>query len=182
MDGRDLVEDMVTPELEILVSETLDAEPLDAETGAQAHKDELRLWLRLLTCTTMTETLIRGRLRERFGVTLPRFDLLAQLARAGEGMTLGDLSRRMMVTNGNVTGLVERLVADGLVARTPRPADRRTVSVALTESGRREFAQMAAEHESWVADAFGGLSEDDIGQLMRLLARLKGSVGAAGTR
>jgi DNA-binding MarR family transcriptional regulator len=97
-------------------------------------------------------------------------------------MTLGDLSRRMMVTNGNVTGLVERLVADGLVARTPRPADRRTVSVALTESGRREFAQMAAEHESWVADAFGGLSEDDIGQLMRLLARLKGSVGAAGTR
>ena len=122
----------------------MDGEPpdpavLDAETGAHGHKDELRLWLRLLTCTTMTETLIRGQLRERFGVTLPRFDLLAQLARSDQGMTLGDLSRRMMVTNGNVTGLVERLVSDGLVARTPRPTDRRTVTVCLTEVGRREF-------------------------------------------
>jgi DNA-binding MarR family transcriptional regulator len=175
MDGRDLAEDMLT-----LDPDSSEAETLDAETGAQSHKHELRLWLRLLTCTTMTETLIRGRLRERFGVTLPRFDLLAQLARAAEGMTLGDLSRRMMVTNGNVTGLVERLVADGLVARTPRPSDRRTVSVALTEAGRREFAQMAAEHEGWVADAFGGLSEDDIGRLMQLLARLKESVGEGG--
>ena len=197
MDGRDLVEDILTSasetldaealdtqtlDAETLHAETLDAETLDAETGAQAHKHELRLWLRLLTCTTMTETLIRGRLRERFGMTLPRFDVLAQLARAAEGMTLGDLSRRMMVTNGNVTGLVERLVADGLVVRTPRPDDRRTVSVALTEAGRQEFAQMATEHEGWVADAFGGLSEDDIGQLMQLLARLKGSVGAAGAR
>ena len=175
MDGAALADDMLT-----LDAEPLDAETLDAETGAHGHKDELRLWLRLLTCTTMTETLIRGRLRERFGVTLPRFDLLAQLARSAEGMTLGDLSRRMMVTNGNVTGLVERLVADGLVARTPRPSDRRTVTVALTDAGRREFAAMAAEHEGWVADAFGGLAEEDIGQLMQLLARLKASVGAAG--
>ena len=175
MDGPALAEDMLT-----LDAGHPDADTLDAETGAHGHKDELRLWLRLLTCTTMTQTLIRGRLRERFGVTLPRFDLLAQLARSVEGMTLGDLSRRMMVTNGNVTGLVERLVADGLVMRTPRPSDRRTVTVQLTETGRREFATMAAEHEGWVADAFAGLGEADLARLMQLLGRLKGSVNAAG--
>ena len=153
---------------------------LDAETGSHSHKDELRLWLRLLTCTTMTETLIRSRLRERFGVTLPRFDLLAQLARSTGGMTLGDLSRRMMVTNGNVTGLIERLVTDGLVARTPRPEDRRTVTVQLTEAGQRQFAAMAAAHEGWVADAFAGLAGEEITGLMQLLARVKGSVRDAG--
>ncbi len=165
----------------------VDGEPpepalLDAETGAHGHKDELRLWLRLLTCTTMTETLIRGQLRERFGVTLPRFDLLAQLARSERGMTLGDLSRRMMVTNGNVTGLVERLVADGLVARTPRPTDRRTVTVCLTEAGRRAFAAMAAEHEGWVADAFAGVTAEDVVGLMALLGRVKASVRSASSR
>ena len=152
---------------------------LDAETGSHGHKEELRLWLRLLTCATMTETLVRGRLRERFGVTLPRFDLLAQLARSGEGLTLGTLSRRMMVTNGNVTGLVERLVADGLVARTPQPGDRRTVTVRLTEAGQREFALMAAEHEGWVAEAFAGLAVEDVAGLMHLLGRLKQSVREA---
>ncbi len=156
---------------------------LDSETRAEEypadHKDELRLWLRLLTCTTMMETLIRGRLRESFDVTLPRFDLLAQLARAPEGVTLGELSRRMMVSNGNVTGLIERLVADGLVTRTPRPTDRRTVTVQLTEAGRREFDAMAAEHQEWVADGFADLSGSDINDLMHLLARVKRSIRAA---
>ena len=156
---------------------------LDSETRVEEHpgdhKDELRLWLRLLTCTTMMETLIRSRLRENFDVTLPRFDLLAQLARAPEGVTLGDISRRMMVSNGNVTGLIERLVTDGLVTRTPRPSDRRTVTVQLTEAGRRDFEAMAAEHEGWVADGFAELSAGEIDSLMRLLARLKASVRAA---
>lgn len=154
-------------------------EVLDAETGAQGHKTELRLWLRMLTCSTLTESLIRSRLRERFGVTLPRFDLLAQLARAPDGMMLGDLSRRMMVTNGNVTGLVERLVADGLVARVPRPADRRTVTVRLTHAGQAQFAVMAAEHERWVADAFADVSPADVSALMHALARVKASVRKA---
>lgn len=152
---------------------------LDAETRAQEHpgdhKAELRLWLRLLTCTTMIETMVRSRLRERFDVTLPRFDLLAQLDRARDGMSLGDLSRRMMVTNGNVTGLIERLVADGLVTRTPRPTDRRTVTVRLTEAGRTEFASMAVAHEAWVADAFAGLSAAELDGLMGLLSQVKGS-------
>ena len=161
---------------------------LDAETKAaerpRDHKDELRLWLRLLTCTTMIETLIRTRLRERFGVTLPRFDLMAQLDKApvGEagGMTLGALSRRMMVSNGNVTGLVERLVADGFVERTPHPSDRRATLVRLTRAGRRNFGAMAAAHEAWVADAFAQLPAAEMQELMRLLAQLKLSVRGIG--
>ena len=165
---------------------------LDAETKVGErptdHKDELRLWLRLLTCTTMIEALIRTRLRERFGVTLPRFDLMAQLDKApqkalgGEagGMTLGALSRRMMVSNGNVTGLVERLVADGFVERTPHPTDRRAMLVRLTRAGRRNFRAMAAAHEAWVADAFAGVPAGEVHELMRLLAQLKLSVRGVG--
>lgn len=157
---------------------TLDAETIAAERPAD-HKAELRLWLRLLTCTTMVEQMVRTRLRERFDVTLPRFDLMAQLYRAGDGMTLGDLSRRMMVSNGNVTGLVERLVADGQVERTTHPRDRRAAVVRLTPAGRDAFAAMAAEHEGWVADAFAGLQPGDHAALMGALGRLKASVREA---
>src|ERR1700749_5018875 len=103
--------------------------PLDAETKVAERpadqESELRLWLRLLTCTTLIEGEVRRRLRESFDVTLPRFDLMAQLDKTPDGMTLGELSSRMMVSNGKFTGLVERLVADGLLARKPAPNDRR---------------------------------------------------------
>jgi DNA-binding MarR family transcriptional regulator len=152
---------------------------LDAETKVHetpgAHKDELRLWLRLLTCTTLIEGEVRRRLRERFDVTLPRFDLMAQLDRAEDGMTLGELSRRMMVTNGNVTGLAERLVAEGLVARKQSASDRRSHSVRLTDKGRRQFRKMAEEHESWIADLFAGLSQKDVESLLTLLGKAKSS-------
>src|SRR3989442_14857270 len=115
--------------------------PLDAETRVAErpgdHKAELRLWLRLFTCKTLIESEVRRRLRDTFGVTLPRFDLMAQLDRAPSGMTLGELSRRMMVSNGNVTGLVDRLVAQGVVRRRPSPSDRRSQFVSLTAEGRR---------------------------------------------
>jgi DNA-binding MarR family transcriptional regulator len=153
---------------------------LDAETRAQEHpadhREELRLWLRLLTCTNLIEGEIRARLRRHFGVTLPRFDLMAQLQKAPEGMTLGELSRRMMVSNGNVTGLVERLLESGLVERRPHASDRRAVVVALTPSGRASFADMAAAHAEWIAELCAGLASPDQAQLMRLLGRLKSQV------
>jgi len=96
------------------------------------HKTELRLWLRMLTCTTLIENEVRRRLREAFDITLPRFDVLAQLDRSPEGMTLGELSQRMMVSNGNMTGLVDRLVEQGLLRRRPSPTDRRAQIVSLT--------------------------------------------------
>ena len=153
----------------------LDRETLAAELG---HRDELRLWLRLLTCTTMIEATIRSRLRQQFGVTLPRFDLMAQLEKTPAGMTLGELSRRMMVSNGNVTGLIERLVVAGEVERARHATDRRATIVRLTAAGHRSFATMAAAHERWVAAMFRDVPRNDLPLLMAALGRVKRSVRA----
>jgi DNA-binding MarR family transcriptional regulator len=159
--------------------------PLDAETKAAErphdHHDELRLWLRLLTCTTLIEGEVRRRLRTDFDVTLPRFDLMAQLDKTPDGMTLGELSSRMMVSNGNVTGLVERLVADRLIARKPAPNDRRAQIVRLTPAGRRAFRAMARAHEGWILEIFSDLRPSDISVLMGLLAKAKRSAARAVT-
>jgi DNA-binding MarR family transcriptional regulator len=156
---------------------------LDAETKAleapHDHKQELRLWLRLLTCTNLIEAEIRRRLREAFDTTLPRFDLLAQLERAPHGMTLGELSKRMMVSNGNITGLVERLVDSGHIDRSPLPSDRRVQVVVLTDLGREEFARMAAAHEAWVAELMEEMAPADVDRLLTLLGRLKDSLHAS---
>lgn len=152
---------------------------LDAETRVAErphdHKAELRLWLRLFTCKTLIEGEVRRRLRENFGVTLPRFDLMAQLDRAAEGMTLGQLSQRMMVSNGNVTGLVERLVVAGLVDRRSSAKDRRAQIVSLTAEGRRVFRAMARANAEWIGEMFGDLSQVEMEELMRLLGRTKAS-------
>ena len=157
--------------------------PLDAETKAvempEDHREELRLWLRLLTCTTLIEGEVRRCLREQFDVTLPRFDLMAQLDKAPDGMTLSDLSKRMMVSNGNMTALVERLVASGHLDRRTAENDRRAQVISLTGLGRAEFRAMAAEHEGWIAQMFGELSRREIGDLLRLLAKAKGSARRA---
>jgi DNA-binding MarR family transcriptional regulator len=157
--------------------------PLDAETKVAErpadHEAELRLWLRLLTCTTLIEGEVRRRLRDEFDVTLPRFDLMAQLDKAPNGMTLGELSQRMMVSNGNVTGLAERLVEQGLLDRRPSPNDRRAQIVSLTAEGRRAFRAMARTHEDWIAEIFGGLDPGEIDQLMALLGKTKTSARSA---
>jgi len=157
--------------------------PLDAETKVAErpadHEAELRLWLRLLTCTTLIEGEVRRRLRDEFEVTLPRFDLMAQLDKAPNGMTLGELSQRMMVSNGNVTGLAERLVEQGLLDRRPSPDDRRAQIVSLTAEGRRTFRAMARTHEEWIARIFAGLDAADVDQLMALLAKTKSSARKA---
>jgi len=153
--------------------------PLDAETKVSErphdHKDELRLWLRFLSCNVLIEGNIRRRLRDKFDMTLPRFDLLAQLDKASAGMKLGELSRRLMVSNGNVTGLVERLVAQGLVDRQVAANDRRSHLVKLTAEGRRTFRAMAAAHEIWIAEIFGELTAGERATLMQLLAKVKTS-------
>ena len=153
--------------------------PLDAETRVgerpDDHKTELRLWLRLLTCTTLIENEVRRRLREEFDLTLPRFDLLAQLDRTPNGMTLGELSQRMMVSNGNITGLVDRLVEQGLIRKKPSPTDRRVQIVSLTAEGRRSFRTMARANADWVGEIFADLGQGDIELLMGLLAQCKKS-------
>ncbi len=156
--------------------------PEDHELRAhEDHHASLRLWLRLLSCTTLIENRIRQQLRENFDVTLPRFDLMAQLERTSEGLTMGELSRRMMVSGGNVTALVDQLEKEGLVQRQPDPSDRRAFRVMLTPSGRRTFTGMAAQHESWVVELFGSLTERQQEQLHTLLGRLKTGLHAATT-
>jgi DNA-binding MarR family transcriptional regulator len=156
----------------------LDAETKLAEATADAKAD-LRLWLRLLTCTTLIEGEIRRRLRKQFGETLPRFDLMAQLERVEDGMTLGEVSKRMMVSAGNVTSLVERLVRVGYVERRTAPNDRRSQLIRLSRNGRRAFGVMAAAHQGWVAELLGDLRERDMAAAMDELAKLKRSVTRA---
>ena len=158
-------------------SRLLDAETAGTEVG-HAHQDELRLWLRLLTCTNMIEGQIRSRLRAEYDVTLPRFDLMAQLYRASDGMMMSEVSKRMMVSSGNVTLIVEHLLASGDVERQTSTQDRRAQLIRLTEAGRANFRQMAAAHEIWIANMFDRLTQKDIGNLMKLLAKAKASLQA----
>jgi DNA-binding MarR family transcriptional regulator len=137
------------------------------------HHDSLRLWLRLLTCSGLIENHVRKALAAQFKTTLPRFDLMAQLERSPEGLQMGELSRRMLVTGGNVTGIVDQLEHAGMIARTADPDDRRAYRVKLTKEGRRAFAKMAAEHESWIVKLFDGISAREQRALNDSLLRLR---------
>jgi len=147
---------------------------LDLEARAHSeHAQELRLWLRLLTCSQLIEKRVRAGLREQFDTTLPRFDLMAQLERHPDGLKMKELSHRLMVTGGNVTGITDQLVSEGLVERVGEDGDRRVFRVRLTERGRSSFAVMARQHEQWIVEAFDGLSPRDLDSLHRLLGKVK---------
>jgi DNA-binding MarR family transcriptional regulator len=141
-----------------------------------ARRDDhsaLRIWLRLLTCTQLIERRVRSGLREDFGTTLPRFDLMAQLERHPEGLKMNELSRLLMVTGGNVTAIVDQLEKEGLVERLDEPADRRAFCIRLTRAGDKSFAEMARAHEQWVVELLGGLTRREHDELLKLLAKLK---------
>jgi DNA-binding MarR family transcriptional regulator len=150
---------------------------IDAETRATGEDHEaLRLWLRLYACTSLIEGRVRRRLQSRFGTTLPRFDLMAQLDRSPQGLRMSELSGRLMVTGGNITGLTDSLEKEGLVAREPDEADRRALRVKLTREGRRVFRTMATEHERWIVEMFEGLSARNARALAEQLNVLKAHI------
>ena len=136
------------------------------DTGSKAR---LRLWLRLLQSTRKIEAELRDRLRVNFSVTLPRFDVLAALYRKSDGMLMSELSRFLMVSNGNVTGIIDRLVADGLVVRAQREGDRRTSIVKLTNKGVLDFELMASAHEGWVSELLAGFTPQEAENLSNML-------------
>ncbi|TZG32503.1 MarR family transcriptional regulator [Agrobacterium sp. B1(2019)] len=155
---------MSAVDLEIIISDT-----------QEGKKQELRLWLRLLSTTKLISQEIRRRLRREFGATLPQFDLLSQLYREPEGLRLGELSKRTMVTNGNITGLVERLELDGLVLRE-RPADDRRVIVArLTDKGQTIFEAMAEAHGGWLEDMMADVDPIVLSGLLTHVGQVKRS-------
>lgn len=153
---------------------------VDAPMRSRDRHLSLRTWLRLLASSNLVEAEVRRRLRDEFDITLPRFDVLAQLDAASrdnvQGLTMSELSRRLMVTNGNLTGLIERLVEEKLVSRVASPTDRRIQIVRLTAAGKRALDAMTPEHERWIEELFGGLSAEEQGQLHALLGRLRDSV------
>ena len=151
----------------------MDAEARVQGTTMAQHPQELRLWLRLLTCTQLIEQTIRSKLRSEFETTLPRFDLMAQLERSPAGLMMNELSRRMMVTRGNITGITDQLVSEGLVERVEVPDDKRSWRVRLTKKGRNAFIGLAIEHERWIVGAFAGLDKNDVAELHTLLGRVK---------
>ncbi len=152
----------------------LESENFDLETRIETdHHQAIKLWLRLLTCTNLVTNNIRSKLRNDFNTTLPRFDLLAQLERNPQGLTMGELSKRLMVTGGNITGIVRQLQHEALVERMVSNQDRRSQRVRLTSLGRKTFATLARSHEAWLIEFFSGLTLRDKEMLYSLLAKLK---------
>ncbi len=149
----------------------------DYESGVgSADRMELRIWLRLITCFNLMDGAVRQKMNQEFDTTLPRFDVLAQLYRSSAPMTMGELSRRLMVTNGNITGLIDRLDREGLVERRVSDEDRRRQMVELTRRGRAFFEDVAEDHHGWVSDMMDELNGAEMRELFALLGRLKGSI------
>ena len=135
-------------------------------------KARLRLWLKLLRASRQIEGTLRERMRAEMGSTLPRFDVMAALSRTPEGLRMSEVSSRLGVSPGNLTGIVDRLVAEGLVDRRAAMGDRRALLVRLTTEGEAEFARLAAAHEGWVDGIFAPLGPGEMADLAALLDRI----------
>ncbi len=147
------------------------------ESAAAHSKESLRTWLRLLSCETVIEQQLRTLLRKNFSVTLPQFDVLSELERAGDPLTMSQLSKELMVSNGNVTGVIDRLEKTGFARRVRAEHDRRVQYIELTAKGKNEFNKMASQHERWLADLLSELSLTEMGKLQELLLKARQSVG-----
>ena len=145
----------------------------EARAATRKGHLEIRVWLRLLGCSVKMESLLSQRLRKEFKTSLSRFDVLAQLERFPDGLTMSDLSRRLIVSNGAITGLVDKLMVGGMVMRQDDPRDRRSVIVRLTRKGRESFARMARRHEEWVVSILGDLSVEAQSELLQNLTLLQ---------
>ena len=139
--------------------------PLSPARRDSESKARLRLWIRLLRVTRLVEGETRERFKTEFNVTLPRFDVMAALYRKPDGMLMSEISRFLLISNGNVTGIVDRLVSDGYVVRSQRDGDRRTSFVRLTAKGRAAFAEMSAAHETWIDRLLGDITSREAEQL-----------------
>ncbi len=145
------------------------------EAELRPSKQRLRLWLRLLRASRQIENDMRLLLKREYSMTLPRFDVLAALHRAEDGLTMSELSRTLMVSNGNVTGIVDRLEGQLLVHRAFRNGDRRTSHVRLTGMGREYFERMALAHEAWISRRLSDLTSEETESATQLLKKIKTS-------
>ena len=144
----------------------------DAPKGEPMSKSRLRLWLKLLKTSGLIEEEVRRRLRSELGTTLPRFDVMSALSRVPDGLKMSEISRRLRVSNGNITGIVDKLTEDGLALRLSVPGDRRANLVRLTPNGKAAFAEHAARHETWIDEILNGLNADDVAGMVQRLDHL----------
>ena len=149
---------------------------IEKQEQTPRKKRALRVWLALLTSSQLVEKQVRARFRTEFDTTLPRFDVMAALAREPKGQTMGDVSRWLLVSSGNVTGIVSRLEADGLVTRSRSLDDRRTHLVRLSRKGREEFDRMSSTHEQWIKELLCGITRQEMATLDELLRKVKVSL------
>ncbi|MEE8296041.1 MAG: MarR family transcriptional regulator [Sphingomonadales bacterium] len=140
------------------------------------NREALRLWLHLITLTTVVEKKIRRNLKTKFETTLPRFDIMATLDRSGQKMTMGDLTSRLLVSKGNVTGVVASLVKQGLLKRERDKSDKRTHYLSLTNKGKREFSEQAKAHQGWINDYFSGQEMSELSAMVAQLSKLKETI------
>ena len=149
--------------------------PADSNTNSKMSlsKQRLRVWLRLLDRNRDIQNQLRSALREEFDMTLPRFDVMATLNWQPEGLRMSALSARLKVSNGNVTGIIESLIREGLVTRTVAPEDKRAAMVSLTERGVAQFQLMATAHEVWVNKMFDSFDSEQLDQFAGLLEQLQ---------
>lgn len=152
--------------------------PPQDRPSERRSKEAIRTWLRLLSCETLIEQRLRSLFRDNFSVTLPQFDVLSELERAGQPLTMSQLSKELMVSNGNVTGVIDRLERAGLVERRRAEHDRRVQFIELTAKGRKHFNKAAAHHETWLNNLLADLSLTDMAELQRLLLKARKSVSA----
>lgn len=150
---------------------------IESETSSRRRsKQTLRLWLRLFSCQSMVEDRIRTALRDKHNITLPQFDVLAELENANKPLTMTELSQHLVVSNGNITGVIDRLERESFLKRVRSARDRRVQHIELTKEGRRRFLAIAEDHEQWISDLFSGLNREDIEQMIALLKKTKESV------
>ena len=150
---------------------------MNGDTAAEGRGHlELRLWLRMISCSMRMESILSQRLRKEFKTSMARFDVMSQLERFPDGLTMSELSRRLIVSNGAITGLVDKLAAGGLVTRREDPKDRRSTIVRLTRKGRDNFLRMARRHEEWVVSILGELSAEAQSELLQNLTLLQRNI------
>lgn len=145
------------------------SDPARRSAPEPLSKARLRLWLKLLKTSGLIEEELRRRMRAELGSTLPRFDAMSALSRAPDGLKMGEISKRLRVSNGNITGIVDKLTEEGIALRVAVPGDRRANLVRLTPKGRKVFADHASRHEAWIDEILAGLNADDLaGMMLRL--------------
>lgn len=151
-------------------------EPREKLSGASHSKLSLRLWLRMLSCVMVVEKHLRRQMVEQFDSTLPRFDVLSALDRRRSGISMSELSQSLMVSGGNVTGVIDRLITDGLVRREVDPKDRRSITVKMTPAGRRSFRKMAEIHEDWFDTLFATMSEQEVASVLEDMGHVRRAI------